>query len=162
MNFTRRHGSWVIVLSFIIALTLTALPLPEWAELWRPAWAAMVLIYWCMAIPQRVGVTAGWVTGLALDVLQGTLLGQHALALSIVAFITHKLHRRVRVLSPWQQGISVFGLVVIYQAFIVWVTGIQGLMVKGAATWSIPLVSMVLWPWIFVLLRDIRRRYNVA
>ena len=41
MTFTRRHGSWVIVLTFIIALTLTALPLPEWAELWRPAWAAM-------------------------------------------------------------------------------------------------------------------------
>ena len=89
MILHRRHGTWVIVASFLLAYALTALPLPEWAELWRPAWGALVLMYWCMAVPQRVGVAIGFFAGLGLDVLQGTLHGQHALAMCIVAFVAH-------------------------------------------------------------------------
>jgi rod shape-determining protein MreD len=51
---------WIIALSLVIALMLTALPLPEWAVNWRPAWVAMVLIYWCMALPERVGIGVRW------------------------------------------------------------------------------------------------------
>ena len=158
----RSHGLWVIVASFIVAYILTALPLPEWAELWRPAWGALVLIYRCMAVPQRVGVAVAFTVGLGLDVLQGTLLGQHALALCVIAFATHKFHLQVRVLPLWQQGIGVFGLVFTYQGFVVWITGMQGLNVSGIAMWTAPVVSMVLWPWVFVLLRDLRRRYHVS
>lgn len=162
MTINRAHGTWVIAFSFIVAFTLTALPLPDWAELWRPAWTAMVLIYWCMALPQRVGVVVAWIVGLGLDVLQGSLLGQHALALAIVAFMTHKLHRQVRVLAPWQQGVAIFALIIIYQGFIIWVTSMQGLMVHGSVAWTTPVMSMLLWPWIFVLMRDLRRRYHVT
>lgn len=155
-------GRWAVALTFVVALMLTALPMPSWAALWRPAWVALVLVYWCMAVPGRTGVLLGWTLGLFLDVLAGTLLGQHALALAIVAFVTHRLHRQVRVLPLWQQGISVFGLVFVYQALILWITGIQGLPVPAAAYWSSPLVSMILWPWVFVVLRDVRRRYQVS
>jgi rod shape-determining protein MreD len=158
----RRSGLWVIVVTFAAAFALTALPLPEWAELWRPAWGALVLVYWCMAVPQRVGVATAWFVGLGLDVLQGTLLGQHALALAVIAFITHKLHLQVRVLPLWQQGAGIFVLVLIYEGLIIWVTGMQGLTVRGVVAWTTPVVSMVLWPWIFILLRDLRRRFHVS
>ncbi len=157
-----RTGYTAIVLSFVVALMLTALPMPPWAALWRPAWVALVLIYWCMAAPTYTGVVMGWTLGLFLDVLTGTLLGQHALALAIVAFVAHRFHRQVRVLPIWQQGVSVFGLVFLYQALILWITGIQGMPILAAAYWSSPLVSMLLWPWIFIVLRDVRRRYRVA
>ena len=65
----RHHGGWVIILSFIFGLMLAIMPLPAWAVAWRPDWAAMILIYWCIAIPQRVGVTTGWLVGIFLDVL---------------------------------------------------------------------------------------------
>lgn len=162
MILNRRSGLWVIVVTFAAAFALTALPLPEWAELWRPAWGALVLVYWCMAVPQRVGVATAWFVGLGLDVLQGTLLGQHALALAVIAFITHKLHLQVRVLPLWQQGAGIFVLVLIYEGLIIWVTGMQGLTVRGVVAWTTPVVSMVLWPWIFILLRDLRRRFHVS
>ena len=70
------HRIWVIALSFLAAFMLTAMPLPDWALPWRPAWIAMVLVYWCMALPERVGVITGWVIGLILDVMHGSILGQ--------------------------------------------------------------------------------------
>ncbi len=159
---TTRTGYTVIVLSFVVALMLTALPMPVWAALWRPAWVALVLVYWCMAAPRYAGIVMGWVLGLFLDVLAGTLLGQHALALAVVAFVVHRFHRQVRVLPLWQQGVGVFGLVFLYQVLILWITGIRGIPVLASAYWSSPLVSMLLWPWVFIVLRDVRRRYQVA
>ncbi|MFT5448280.1 MAG: rod shape-determining protein MreD [Gammaproteobacteria bacterium] len=160
-NKTTGRGTGVIALSFIIALMLTALPMPEWAILWRPAWVALVLIYWCMALPGRTGVLVGWSVGMLLDVMAGTLLGQHALALAVIAFIAHKLHRRVRVLPVWQQGVTVFGLVFVFQALVLWINGIKGMPVTINAYLAAPLISMLLWPWVFVVLRDTRRRFSV-
>jgi len=159
---TTRTGYTAIILSLVVALMLTALPMPAWAALWRPAWVALVLIYWCMAAPGYTGVVMGWVLGLFLDVLAGSLLGQHALALAVVAFVAHRFHRQVRVLPVWQQGVSIFGLVFLYQVLILWITGIQGTPVLASAYWTSPLVSMLLWPWVYIVLRDVRRRYQVA
>ena len=162
MSKLSRHGVWLIAATFLVALVLTALPMPAWAALWRPAWIALVLVYWCMAVPARTGVLVGWIMGLLLDVMSGTLLGQHALAMSVVAYIAHRTHRRVRVLPLWQQGISIFGLIFVYQSLVLWINGIQGIPVAAPAYWASPLVSMVLWPWVFVVLRDLRRKYEIA
>ena len=153
------QGRWVITATFVFALLLTVLPMPDPAAAWRPAWVALVLVYWCMAAPDQVGVVAGWTAGLLLDVMTGTLLGQHALGLSVVAYIAHRTHRRVRVLPLWRQGITVFGLVFLYQALVLWSNGIRGIPVMASAYWISPLVSMLLWPWMFVVLRVVRRRY---
>ncbi len=155
----RRRG--VILGSFGVAMMLTVLPLPEWAGLWRPAWAALVLIYWCLAVPERVGVGSGFMAGLVLDALTGTLLGQHALGLSVVAFFAHKAHRWVRVLPLWQQGLGVFALVMLYELLVSWVSGMQGLAVDPWLWLAAPLTSTILWPWVFILLRDLRRRNAV-
>jgi rod shape-determining protein MreD len=134
----KERGNWVIVMSFL------------------------VLIYWCMALPTRIGVMVAFTLGIFLDVLSGTLLGQNALALSVIAFITLQFYQRVRVLPLWQQGITVFGLAFVQQVLILWINGIQGMPVSFSAYWASPLISMVLWPWIFVVLRDLRRKYQVA
>lgn len=153
---------WVITATFVVALLVTALPMPQAITLWRPEWVALVLIYWCMAAPDQVGVVVGWTAGLLLDVMTGTLLGQHALGLSVVAYITHRAHRRVRVLPPWRQAMPVFGLVFLYQALVLWSNGIRGIPVMGSAYWASPIVSMLLWPWVFPVLRAVRRRYDVV
>ena len=152
----------VIAASFVVALLVTGLPMPESVALWRPAWVALVLVYWCVAVPGRVGVGVGWTAGLLLDVMSGTLLGQHALGLSIVAFIANRIHRRVRVLPLWRQAVTLFGLVIFYQALILWSNGIRGIPVAAPAYWTSPFVSMLLWPWVFVVLRAVRRRYDIA
>ncbi len=97
------RASWVIAVSYLAALILTIWPLPHWAELFRPAWVPLVTVYWCLWLPQRVGVITAFVAGLLVDALTGTLLGEHALALVLVAWSTLWLHLQVRVYPWWQQ-----------------------------------------------------------
>ena len=69
MKHNNHHCGWVIVLSFIIALILTIVPLSESFAPARPEFAALFLIYWNMALPHRVGVGVGWTLGLFVDVI---------------------------------------------------------------------------------------------
>ena len=114
----RHQGGWAIAATFIIALVLTMLDLPDWAETARPEWVAMVLIYWCMALPQRVGVGIAWVLGLMLDVTRGAILGQYAMALALVAYLTVVLHRRLRIYPLWQQALVVWMLIAFEQMLV--------------------------------------------
>ena len=74
MSMVRQHGGWVIVLTLVVGLMLAIVPLPEWAQGLRPEWPLLVLVYWCLALPQRVGVGVSWLVGLCMDVLSGALL----------------------------------------------------------------------------------------
>lgn len=161
MSLVRHRGGWIIVGTFILALMLTMLPLPEWAELFRPEWVAMVLIYWCMALPERIGVGIGWTLGLLLDVVKGTLLGQNALALALVAYLTLRLHQRVRIFPLWQQALFVLILVALDQMLVLWVKGVIGQPPGSWLYWLPSLTSTLLWPWVFLILRDLRRQFQV-
>jgi len=159
---TPHHHGWVIVASFIVALLLEIMPMPDWLVLLRPEWPAMVLIYWCLALPQRVGVGIGWSVGLVLDVLRGALLGQHALGYAVMAYLSLKLHRRIRVFPLWQQALSIMVFIALHQLLVLWVLGIIG---QSQGTWSywLPtLSSALLWPWMFVGMRGVRRRFRVT
>lgn len=157
-----QHGGGVILMSFIVALMLSLFPLPDWAVHLRPAWVAMVLIYWCMALPERVGVGTGWLAGLFLDVVYGALLGQYALALALIAWVTHSLHRRLRLYPVWQQSLVVLLLLLLQQLLVIWVRGFIGQSPDTLLHWLPAFTSMLLWPWLFVILRDVRRRYRIS
>lgn len=158
---TQHNGGWVIMLSFIVALMLTAMPLPDWALSWRPGWVAMVLIYWCMALPERVGIGIAWMLGLLLDVQQGTVLGQHALGLSVLAYITLQSHRRIRVFPLQQQAMLVCFYLLLLELLTLWIQGFMDPLPQPWTFWMPAVTSMVLWPWTFIILRDIRRRCHV-
>ena len=162
MTLAKRHGSWVIVLTFVAAFLLDAMPLPDWAVDARPLWVALVLIYWCMALPERIGIGIAWVLGLLLDVMQGTLLGHYALGLVVVAYVTVQTHRGVRVFPLLQQAVLVGFLLLFYLLLSLWVRGIVGLPPETWSYWLPAVTSMVLWPWVFIILRDLRRKYNVC
>ena len=74
------NGHWVIALTLLMALWLAIVPLPVWAQWGRPELVAMVLVYWVIALPERVGIGIAWVVGLLQDIMQGSPLGQHAFA----------------------------------------------------------------------------------
>lgn len=153
---------WVIGLSFLIAFMLTAIPVPEWALPWRPAWIAMVLVYWCIALPQRIGVISGWIIGLTLDVMHGSILGQHAFGLAFVAYIALQYHQRVRVYPVMQQTAFV-GLLVFVYLFVMWqIYDLLGSVKYGPSYLLGSVTTAILWPWMYVVLRDIRRRAHVA
>lgn len=162
MTTVYRRGGWVIAMSFIVAMMLTMLPLPDWAEYFRPEWVTMVLIYWCMALPNRVGVGIGWLVGLFLDVIHGAVLGQYALALALIAFFTLSLHRRLRVYPLLQQSLVVLMLIVLQLLIITWVKGFLGLPPDSISHWLPSVSSMLLWAWVFIILRDLRRHFRVS
>jgi len=148
-------------MSFIIALMLTAMPLPEWAVNWRPAWVAMVLVYWCMALPERIGIGTAWMLGLVLDVQTGALLGQNALGLTVIAYLTTRMHQRIRVFPLMQQAVLVCMYLLLFQFFTLWIRGIMGVSPQHWSFWMPAITSMLLWPWLFIILRDIRRKHHV-
>src|SRR5690348_5166579 len=89
--------SWFfIILSIMVAMMLTILPLPLWAGWVRPLWVPAVVFYWALALPDRFSIVAAWCVGILLDVLLGTLLGENALGLTLAVFVISKLFTRIR------------------------------------------------------------------
>jgi len=161
MSLEKHQHGWVIVASFMIALMLAIMPLPAWAIPWRPDWVGLALIYWCIALPQRVGVFSGWLVGIVHDVLTTTLLGQHALSFCLMAYISLQIHRRLRIYPFHQQMIVVFSLILIGQLPTIWVRGLQGSPPDNLSFLYVALTSMLLWPWLFTGLRMLRQGMKV-
>ncbi len=157
-----QQGNWLIVISFIIAVMLTALPLPNWAVNWRPAWVALVLIYWCMAVPDRVGIATAFFMGLILDVQQSTILGQNALGFALIAFLTIKSYQRMRVAPLAQQAVLICFYLLFYELIMLLITGYLGKGTRDWTYWMPAISSMLLWPWLFIVLRDLRRKYHIS
>ena len=132
------------------------------ARPFRPQWVTLVLLYWAIALPHRIGVGSGFLAGIVLDVLTGTLLGQHALGLSIVTFIAIQLHQRIRIFPFWQQSLGVLVLLLLEHLLALWVIGATRGVAPGLGYWAVPFIGALLWPWIFVTLRKIRRHFKVS
>ncbi len=157
----RSRGSWVIAISFIVAMLLSIVPLPPSLHAFMPEWLLLVTIYWGMALPHRVGIGIAWGLGLLLDVLRDTLLGQYALVMALVIFLTIHLHQRIRVASLWQQAATIFVLCLIYMLIVFWIKGIQGLAPDFWMALISPLISTLIWPAVFLFMRNLRRYYQV-
>ena len=158
----RPHSIWVIFLSLFIAYLLAIVPFPEWAMNYRPEWVPIVLIYWVIALPYRVGIGAVFATGLVLDVLEGSTLGVNALALVVVAYVALSLHQRMRMFSALQQSGLVLALVGLNLMLCNWLQILTGQSVPSNLMFLMAaLTSAVIWPSLFQLLRQIRRSFDV-
>lgn len=158
----KAHATWVIFLTFFIAYLLAIVPFPDWAMPYRPEWVPMVLIYWAMALPHRVGIGSAWVAGIVLDVLEGSVLGLNALGLVLIAYVTLNLHLRLRMFSALQQAGLVMALVGINLVLHHWLRIVTGQTVSSNLLFLMAaLTSAVIWPSLFQLLRQTRRSFDV-
>ena len=149
------------LITMVAAFMLAIMPLPNWAVELRPEWVTLVLIYWAMTVPSKIGVTMAWFTGLLLDVSYGTLMGQHAIGMVLVIYVIHIQHQRLRVASLLQQAIVIFGLLFVKQLLILWVDGMLG-RAPGSWLYFMPTVtSTVLWPWVYLILRNLEQKFTV-
>ncbi len=151
-----------IFLSVLFALALAIVPLPDWASSGRPDWVALLVIYWCLALPRKFGVGRAWLTGIALDTLQGALLGQHALGLALVSFVVLKFHLRIRVFPIWQQAMTVFMLLTLNQFVLFWVDGLTGSGEIQAGRWLPIVTGTLLWPPLAHVLGMFRRQRSAG
>lgn len=159
---TPANGRLVIAITLLIAVLIGVLPLPLWAQWGRPAIVAMVLIYWVIALPERVGIGTAWLVGLVQDIVQGAVLGQHAFALAIMAYLSLILYQRMRMYTPLQQAGVIFVLIGLNQLLCHWVQTLAGTASPNLLFLLPALVSALLWPPMSVVLRLVRRAYSVS
>ena len=150
--------SWfVVIASLLAALALTILPIPDGAANFRPDWVVLAMIYWMLMDPGRLGLLWAMMLGLMLDTLSGALLGQHAMALLLVGYMTQKFSLQIRVFPLSQMTLTVFALLGAYQFLLFWIDGMAGRQVPLMSRWLPVIVGGLLWPLIMGFLDNLRQ-----
>jgi len=142
----------------LIALIFAILPLPGGMEVGRPHMLLLLVIYWALSAPRVAGLMFAWFCGVAIDLLQGPLLGQHAAAFLLVAFLTHKFQLRMRIFPIYHQTLTVFMLLALYEFLLFWIDGIIGQAVTTWMRWMPVFTSTLLWPLLVGILDTWNRR----
>ncbi|MGY4878058.1 rod shape-determining protein MreD [Vreelandella aquamarina] len=148
----------VVWFTLLFALCLQVMPLAEGWQVYRPEWLGLMLVYWCMRAPDRVGVFHGFVLGLLLDLIEGVPLGQNALILSLLAFLSALVYPRFRTYSLVQQAVLVLVLLGLIQLLEQWVRTLAGNYAIHLAFLIPSLISAVLWPWLATMFHALERR----
>ena len=148
-----------IAVTVVLALIFSVVPLPGVLDDARPELLLLLVIYWSLSAPHIAGLLFAWFCGLAIDLLKGTTLGQHALAFLLVAFLVHKNRLLIRVFPIWQQTLTVLLLIAIpYEILLWWTDGIIGQPVTTWMRWLPVLTSALLWPMLVAVLDTWNRR----
>jgi len=160
------QGGWLILLTVAGAMVLAVAHLPEtwpqWLGWLRPAWVAVVVFYWVMELPHRVGLIAAWILGALVDVLQAEPLGLNGVILAAITYVAWRFYERLRMYSVVQQCVVVFLLVLgaeLLRAMVLEVVSGRGW------SWGLllpPLSSMLVWPFVAVLLTRLRLQFRVV
>jgi len=135
-----------MLLTAFVALTLTVLPLPPWLDVLRPAFLVLTVLYWSVNAPRTGGIALGFFAGLMLDVFQGPVLGEHALALSLITYIAVREHQRIRSKPAIQQALFVFVALVFYEVVLFMIDGWTGHPVTSPLRWVHTLTGALIWP----------------
>jgi rod shape-determining protein MreD len=140
------QGRGRLFVSAFVALVLTVLPLPPWLDVLRPAFLVLLVLYWSVNAPRTGGIALGFFAGLALDVFQGPVLGEHALALSLVTYIAVREHQRIRSKPAIQQALIVLAALIIYEIVLFMIDGWTGHAVTTPLRWVHTLTGALIWP----------------
>ncbi|MES2632043.1 MAG: rod shape-determining protein MreD [Pseudomonadota bacterium] len=142
--------------SLLLALIVNMLPIGR--APWMPDVLALVVVFWSVHQPLRVGIGAAFIFGLAMDVHQTALLGQHALAYTALSYFAITIHRRLLWFSVPSQAVQVLPLFVAAHAIELAIRMLMGGTFPGWVTVIAPLAEAVLWPVVSVLLLAPQRR----
>jgi rod shape-determining protein MreD len=147
--------------SVVLCFLLQLMPLPQALLPFKPYWLALILVYWALETPERVGLGLAFVVGLIGDALTGELLGEQALRLCILCFIILRFRSRLRFFPMWQQSLALFVLLLNDRVVLLMIRACAGEPTPPAAFWLAPVAGMLAWPWLFLLLDDLRARLRV-
>lgn len=151
----------IVACIFIVAMVLEIMPWPAGMQSFKLAWVVLVLLYWVLAIPTKVSIGSAFLLGVVWDLVLGSILGVHALVLSVFAYLIALNYLILRNLSLWMQSLLVilFVFAVRLGIFVIELllhnANFNSQEIFGA------IASGILWPWVFLLLRKIRRQLNL-
>lgn len=151
----------VFTLSIFFALLVAIYPLPHFLLGFRPELACLVVVYWVLHCPERVGVGMAWTVGLIQDIVEDGVWGGHAMALAFVAYLCLHSYQRLRNYSLQQQTMWVFVFVGVHQLFVNWFQGLEhydtpfGYMIGSAV------LTGIIWPCFIVFMGKLQRHYRL-
>lgn len=157
----QRLSLWWFVGTLVFALGFMLVPLPGVLEPFKPYWPALILLYWSLESEDRVTLGLAFSVGLAADLLNGVVLGEQALRLCALAFIALRFRSRLRFFPMWQQALAVLALLLNDRILLLIVRVLAGASLPPASWWISPFVGAALWPFLFLLLDDLRARLRI-
>lgn len=156
MTLHPKNNFGYFFLSIVLAMILRVLPLPVGLDIINPDWVLLVLLYWSMTAPEKIGVVNAWVIGLLVDVLTGRLLGQYALAYALAVYVCIKVHKRLQYSALLQQGIMIFLILLLSQSMLFWTENINSPTSFQIAFWLPVITGTLSWPLVYLLFHSIR------
>ena len=151
----------IILLTFVLALVVSIMPMPISIDAFRPDWVLAVLLYWTIALPYRINVfTAGFI-GFLVDVLLGGTIGVHSAAMAVVVYIASSNCQKIRNFSLWQQSLVIGVLAALYHLLLFWLQRFLTDVIFLPSYLYPVFTTIILWPWLFLLLRKIRRHFQI-
>jgi rod shape-determining protein MreD len=142
-----------IALTLVSALVLDLFALPGVLQQIRPDFIALTLIYWVVYHPRRVGFLPAWSLGLIMDVADGSLFGQHALAYAVLMYLAILLHRRIVMFGMRHQIVHVAAILIASQLIMLGVRLMAGADFPGVLYFAPSLVGAAIWPLLFNVIR---------
>ena len=156
-NSSRSKKWWVIPITLLIAFCFFAVPTGGSLNNYNPDWISLVLIYWCFAVPKKIGLLPAWLIGLFLDVVSFGTLGRYALSKLVLVFFADRLALRVRMFPVWQQSFIVLILLIGETVLLMFIGIIIGDIDFSSNRWIAVLIAAFLWPVIYIILRRVRQ-----
>jgi rod shape-determining protein MreD len=153
MRLNNYIGFFRIFITLILAMCLRVMPISGDVAMLNPDWVLLALVYWTLILPERVGIFHAWSFGLLTDVLTGRLLGQYALAYSLVIYICLKFHKRLRQFPFFQQGLFIFFCLLLSQLLLFFIKNLQHPAQLHATFWLPVFTGTLIWPLVYGLLR---------
>ncbi|MFC5582811.1 rod shape-determining protein MreD [Rhodanobacter terrae] len=157
----QRLSLWWFVGTLVFALLSMLVPLPAVLEPFKPYWPALVLLYWSLESEDRVNLGLAFLVGLGADLFNGVVLGEQALRLCALVFIALRFRSRLRFFPMWQQTLAVLALLLNDRILVLIIRVLAGASLPPASWWIAPFVGAVLWPFLFLLLDDLRARLRI-
>jgi rod shape-determining protein MreD len=157
----QRLSLWWFIGTLAFALVSMLVPLPGVLEPFKPYWPALILLYWSLESEDRVNLGLAFMVGLGADLLNGVVLGEQALRLCALVFIALRFRSRLRFFPMWQQTLAVLALLLNDRILLLIVRVLAGASLPPASWWIAPFVGAALWPFLFLLLDDLRARLRI-
>jgi rod shape-determining protein MreD len=141
-----RESRLLVYVTALIALVLTLVPVPQLLSLLWPNLLVLTVLYWSTMAPLTGGMLLGFLAGLALDVLGGSQLGQHAFALSLLTYLAIRLHLLTRAKPLFEQSMFVFVALLLYEITLWAIDGFSGYRNSNWTRWVHVPIGALLWP----------------
>lgn len=162
MRSKSSKGFLVMLISFILAISLNILPLPLWMKTLWPLWTVLILVFWTAYLPEILNPWLVFLVGLLEDILQGSLLGEHALALLVAYLLARTMSRQIKSFPLLSQMSKIAIILICYQIIMLAYQGWHVSTIQDIFIWTFPLLtSLALWPWILFFLHALAVRFYI-